>query len=115
LADDLMEPFRPIVDFEVREMVTTGVVEVEPAAKRRLAGLLWRDEASAAGTSPLSTCILRAAQSLAESYLHGEPGLVFPVFALDGGGDDGAGAPQRLSGHVAGGDVRPAGADEGAA
>lgn len=79
LADDLMEPFRPVVDLEVFGMVSEGTGDVTVEAKRRLAGLLWRDEASVAGTSPLSTCVNRLAASLAESFLTGEPALEFPL------------------------------------
>ena len=107
LADDLMEPFRPLVDDAVRSLIATGESEVSVAAKRRLAGLLWEDIAGAAGTSPLATAMLRAAQSLAESFLSGGPALVFP--GLEEGRDAGV---ERLSDHVDGADVRPAGIDE---
>ena len=79
LADDLMEPFRPVVDLEVFRMVSEGTGDVTVETKRRLAGLLWQDEASIAGTSPLSTCVNRLAASVAESFLTGEPVPEFPL------------------------------------
>ena len=61
LVDDLMEPFRPAVDDAVRQFLAEGIDDVTVAAKRRLVGLLWQDEATAVGISPLGTAILRTA------------------------------------------------------
>lgn len=113
LVDDMMEPFRPAVDDAVRLLLAEGETEVTVAAKRRLVATLWRDEATEAGTSPLATVILRSAQSLAESYLGGAAALSFPF--LEQGGRDDAEDAERLSDHVDGADVRPAGDDEAAA
>jgi CRISPR-associated protein Cas1 len=112
LADDLMEPFRPFVDAEVRALLAEGVEEVSVAAKRRLVGVLWRNVPTAAGRSPLATAILRTAQSLAESYLSGVPALEFPLIEPGSRADDDA---ERLSDHVDDRHVRPSGDDEGAA
>jgi CRISPR-associated protein Cas1 len=112
LADDLMEPFRPAVDDAVRLLLADGVTEVTVAAKRRLVALLWQDEPTEAGMSPLATVILRAAQSLAESYLSGDAMLAFPF--LEQGSRDDADV-ERLSDHVDGPDVRPSGDDQAAA
>ncbi len=106
LVDDLMEPFRPAVDDAVRCLLAEDVTDVTVTAKRRLVALLWQDETSAAGTSPLATVILRTAQSLAESFLSGSAMLAFPFLEL-GGRDDGDDA-ERLSDHVDGLDVRSA-------
>ncbi len=113
LADDMMEPFRPVIDDEVRLLLLDGITEVTAPAKRRMAGVLWRDEQTAAGTTPLATAILRCAQSLVESYLTGEPALEFPAFRLRESAD--GSDSERVSDHVAGADVRPAGDDEAAA
>ncbi len=113
LADDLMEPFRPAVDSEVCALLEAGTSEVTVEAKRHLARVLLRDEVTVAGTTPLSTAVLRAAQSLAESYLTGEPKLDLPRHRLSemSDGDD----PERISDRVAGADVRPPGDDEATA
>jgi len=113
LADDLMEPFRPLIDAEVCAMVSEGHAEVDTAAKRRLAALLAEDLPTAAGTSPLATCLVRCAASLAESYLSGVPALEFPHLQAEGSdvipeSDE----PLGLSDHVDVRDVRPAGGDE---
>jgi len=79
LVDDLMEPFRPVVDFLVRELVDRDVREVTTEAKRELAAILLREEKTVAGTSPVSTCLNRLAHSVAESYLSGSPFLDLPL------------------------------------
>jgi CRISPR-associated protein Cas1 len=113
LADDLMEPFRPAIDGEVRALLDAGTTEVTSQAKRHLARVLLRDEATAAGTTPLSTALLRAAQSLAESYLTGEPKLDLPLHRPKERAD--GEEPERISDHVAGADVRSPGTDQAAA
>ena len=82
LADDLMEPFRPIVDVAVLRLLGEGISEVTMEAKRVLAGVLWAEEVTAAGRTPLSTCMNRLAASLGESFLTGVPGLELPVLRL---------------------------------
>lgn len=87
LADDLMEPFRPIVDVLARELWVGGVTEVTSEAKRVLAGVLGQEEMTAAARTPLSTCMMRLAASLADNFLSGAPGLEFPYVELGEGGD----------------------------
>ena len=88
LADDLMEPFRPVVDWETYRLLAEGVGEVTPAAKRRLASVLVREEPTLAGHTPLATCMIRLAASLAESFLTGVPHLEFPLPEAVSGADD---------------------------
>ncbi len=78
LADDLMEPFRPIVDVAVVGLLQNGKSQLDTAGKRVLAAVLLQDETTAAGRTPLSTCMIRLAASLAQSFLTGEPVLEFP-------------------------------------
>jgi CRISPR-associated protein Cas1 len=40
LVDDLIEPFRPMVDFQVRELYRQGYSELTPEAKKQLLSLL---------------------------------------------------------------------------
>lgn len=79
LADDLMEPFRPLVDIIVLDLIRAGIAQVTPEAKRSLAAVLVAEEISLAGHTPVSTCMLRLAASLADSYLTGEAALEFPI------------------------------------
>jgi CRISPR-associated protein Cas1 len=82
LADDLMEPFRPLVDLAVVDLLQTGTQTVNPGAKRTLAAVLRREEITPAGRTLVSTCMLRLAASLADSFLTGEPALEFPLLRL---------------------------------
>ncbi len=79
LADDLMEPFRPLVDLSVLEILQTGTTAVTPEAKRALAAVLLTEQTTSAGRTPVSTCLMRLAASLADSYLTGEASLEFPI------------------------------------
>ena len=78
LVDDLMEPFRPLVDYAVVCLVTSGCEEVTADAKRALAGILTMDMNTDRGISPLQTCLERAAQSLAQSFEDRKTSLIFP-------------------------------------
>lgn len=78
LVDDLMEPFRPAVDYTVARLVESGCGEVTSEAKRALVGTLAADMRTERGTTPLETCLERAAQSLAQSFEDKRPALAFP-------------------------------------
>ena len=78
LVDDLMEPFRPAVDYAVARLVESGCAEVTPDAKRTLVGVLAADMRTERGTTPLETCLERAAQSLAQSFEDQRAALTFP-------------------------------------
>ena len=78
LVDDLMEPFRPLVDYTVARLVSGGQEDLIAEVKRTLAGVLAMDMITDRGTTPLQTCLERAAQSLAQSFESGKPALVFP-------------------------------------
>lgn len=68
LADDLVEPFRPLVDAVVRQMVEDGESNLDGLAKARLAALLSADLDLQGATTPVSVAIQRLAQSLAASF-----------------------------------------------
>jgi len=78
LVDDLMEPFRPIVDYTVSRLQTTGAIDVTPETKSVLAQILAFDMATEQGTTPVSTCAERLAFSLAQSFESGKPALTLP-------------------------------------
>lgn len=65
LVDDLMEPFRPLVDQRVRQLWHLGQMGLEPASKRFLAHCLYQDIQTEEGRTPLFLCIQRTATSLA--------------------------------------------------
>lgn len=71
LADDLMEPFRPMVDRTVRSLSARGDIAVDPETKSALAGVLQAELMAAQGATPLVQALDRLAQSLAAA-LRGE-------------------------------------------
>ncbi len=93
LVDDLMEPFRPLVDHCVREIVEVRKeppAELTPDIKRELAdvlGLLLKGKRDIA-VAP--THILRLCQSLVQSFAAKKESLVFPASILPvvSGGND---------------------------
>lgn len=68
LADDLMEPYRPVVDRAVYNLVRDGFVEVSSEAKTALVELTALDLATPHGMSPLYVHATRLAQQLAALF-----------------------------------------------
>ncbi len=68
LVDDLMEPFRPLVDATVRRLSDSGVTALDAGARRELALLGTRSMRTAQGVSPISMVVQRLAVSLAQVY-----------------------------------------------
>lgn len=75
LADDLIEPFRPLVDAVVNHMHGEGLAAVDSAAKARLAAIMAVDLDLEDTTSPATICAQRLAQSLAASFEAGSLSL----------------------------------------
>ena len=69
LADDLMEPFRPLVDFCVHRLVVDKVEEVNTVAKKRLVSLLSCTAQTDKGAIEINTQILNLAVSMAKCAL----------------------------------------------
>jgi CRISPR-associated protein Cas1 len=82
LVDDLMEPFRPLVDLAVARLHGHGVAEVTREAKRTLAGVTALDMRTQQGTTPLATCLERLATSLGQAFEGGEAALELPLAPL---------------------------------
>ncbi|MGH9811405.1 MAG: type II CRISPR-associated endonuclease Cas1, partial [Terriglobia bacterium] len=78
LVDDLMEPFRPLVDYSVARLLADGAIDVTPDAKGNLARVLSMDMATERGTTPVSTCLDRLAVSLAAAFETGKSELDLP-------------------------------------
>lgn len=68
LADDLMEPFRPLVDLTARAILTENGPEVTSVAKKAFARLIALDLPLVGETSPVSVALSRLATSLAQSF-----------------------------------------------
>lgn len=82
LIDDLMEPFRPVVDREVRRLVNDGMKEIDKDAKAALARVMVVDLPTSIGLSPLMVCAERLAQSLARAYAGEGDRLELPLPSL---------------------------------
>lgn len=79
LADDLVEPFRPLVDTMTIQLVGRGNTELNPESKRAFAGLIALDLPGQNGTTTVTSAATRLAQSLARSYETGNASeLVLP-------------------------------------
>lgn len=86
-----MEPFRPAVDLVAHRLRAENALELTPAVKAELAGVLFHDYRTHNGATPLSQCLCRLAGSLAKVYLKQTDRLDFPrpLIPL---ADDGPGA-----------------------
>jgi CRISP-associated protein Cas1 len=78
LVDDLMEPFRPIVDREVHRLQSENILDVTSEAKAALARTMIVDLPTADGVSPLMTCLERLTTSLAKAYSGETDRLILP-------------------------------------
>ena len=87
LVDDLMEPFRPMVDLKVRGLIRQGLFEVTPETKKALALVMCTDMQTSAGATPIMVCTQRLAVSLAQVFLgeRQELDLPLPGSSLDMG------------------------------
>ena len=72
LADDMVEPLRPLVDTLTLHLADAGYLEVTPEAKRAFAGLIAIDLAGTAGTTTVAGAATRVAQSLAKCFETGK-------------------------------------------
>lgn len=79
LVDDVMEPFRPVMDWRVRELHKSGTTTVSPEAKRTLAHTLYLDMDTAAGRTPVMVCLQRLCLSLSRAYSGEDEKLELPL------------------------------------
>jgi CRISPR-associated protein Cas1 len=68
LADDIMEPFRPLVDFYAKQAVAAGIWNLDPSAKQMMSAFLWADLHFEGETTPFYVAMERLAFSLVKSY-----------------------------------------------
>jgi len=84
LADDLVEPLRPLVDAAVVGLMEAGHVAIKPEVKRRLWGLLVREVEVGGQSGPLMVQLHRVAASLWGCYAGERQGLDLPTFGVKG-------------------------------
>lgn len=82
LVDDLMEPFRPIIDLKVWQLQRAGESHITPDTKRALVRTLYDDMQSSVGATPVMACIQKLAVSLAQVYLGERDKLELPLPSL---------------------------------
>ena len=82
LVDDLMEPFRPIIDLKVWQLQRAGESHITPDTKRALVRTLYDDMQSSVGATPVMVCIQKLAVSLAQVYLGERDKLELPLPSL---------------------------------
>lgn len=75
LADDLVEPFRPLVDAVVVGLVEQGIATLDTPTKQCFARMIAFDLHIGGEVSPVSIAAVRLAQSLARAFETGRPGL----------------------------------------
>ena len=79
LADDLMEPYRPLVDELVRHLADDGHTEVTSETKTVLTGIGTLDLEIDGGVSPLALHAQRLVHSVATSFETGIARLALPT------------------------------------
>jgi len=73
LADDIMEPYRPLVDFYARKAAASDIKEMSPDAKQMISSFLWADLYFEGETTPLYAAMERLAFSLVNSFKYKKP------------------------------------------
>lgn len=79
LADDLMEPFRPLVDSAVRTISLACGTAVNSEAKQCLARLIATDLPLGECLTPVSVALMKLATSLGQSFEAGKLSLTLPA------------------------------------
>lgn len=82
LVDDLMEPFRPVIDLKVWQLYKQDEGDVTPDTKRALVRTLYDDMQTSAGATPVMVCTQKLATSLAQVFLGERDKLDLPLAGL---------------------------------
>jgi CRISPR-associated protein Cas1 len=82
LVDDLMEPFRPVIDLKIWHLRRNGELEVTPETKRALVRTLYDDMQTEVGATPVMVCAQKLAVSLAQVYMGEREKLDLPLPGL---------------------------------
>lgn len=82
LADDLMEPYRPVVDYLVYTEVRSHYSELNPEVKRIISQVLWTDLFVDNTCTPLYQGLEQMCYSLVQSYKEKKCRLEIPEFRI---------------------------------
>ena len=83
LVDDLMEPFRPIIDYKVWQLVQNGCDEMTPETKKELVMTMYQDMQMTDGKTPVMVCTQKLATSLALIFIGDKNKLELPLHRVD--------------------------------
>lgn len=78
LADDLMEPFRPLVDMTVFQLIENNQTELNKETKNKLVNILSSNMPALIGFTETNFCIQTLATSLAQIFLGKRNDLELP-------------------------------------
>jgi len=80
LVDDIMEAYRPVVDFKVKELISGKAnldIKLGVEEKKELAGLLEKSVKTKEGISPLRICMQKTIWSFVDSLKTKKPIIIF--------------------------------------
>jgi len=83
LADDLVEPLRPLVDRIVRDVWMDGTKTLDPLAKQRLIGVMHTTVRTGDRVGPLVTALSPYISSFVNSHESNSAVLTIPTFVND--------------------------------
>lgn len=83
LVDDLMEPYRPIIDQIVKRLVEQQRVSLTSDVKAALASIVTSDQATMNGASPLFTHMVGLSQSVVAAVLENKVSLPVPALLTE--------------------------------
>ena len=79
LVDDLMEPFRPVIDWTVWQLQNSGPCVVNADTKRALVQSLYQDLLTDGGRAPVLVAVQKLSTSLAQVLLNERQTLDLPL------------------------------------
>ena len=82
LVDDLIEPFRPVMDLKIWLLQNSGETFITPDTKRALVRTLYDDMQTDIGATPVMVCTQKLATSLAQVYMGEREKLDLPLPSL---------------------------------
>ncbi|MFZ6675144.1 type II CRISPR-associated endonuclease Cas1 [Undibacterium sp. Xuan67W] len=82
LVDDLMEPFRPMIDLKVWQLHKQGESSITPESKRALVRTMYDDMQTNVGVTPVIVCTQKLATSLAQIFIGEKDKLDLPLPGL---------------------------------
>ena len=82
LVDDLMEPFRPVIDLAVWHLQRSGPCQVNADTKRVLVQCLYQDLPTKEAKTPVMVALQGLATSMAQVLLKERKALALPLSAV---------------------------------